>query len=863
MRKPDFNFNIRGKLLVVVVTGVLVSFCVIGAFRIYQAKKILTQDMLQSGQERASLVAESVSNLILAYDYANLESLAERIVKFQDIDAIEIINANGKVMTARSSSDFVPGMKYFVVTSPVIFAGKPIGRVEIHLSLKRLDEVLRETYRNVIVALSLSAVFISALIYVSVSSLVVSPLLRLGKAADQLALGDFDAVLPAPSNDELGNLVRAFSTMRKSRKLSEARMMAIFDNAPDAFIQLDEDGLITNWNDNATHIFGYKKNEVIGKPFNMATPDRAINLNIGYRTFHDHADDYKFGGLSREVIGRRKNGSQFPLEIRAGEVEFEGVTNFIVSARDITRRKESEAELLAAISAAEAANAAKSAFLSNMSHEIRTPMNSIIGMTSLALKSQQDPRQRDYLVKVEYSASHLLSLINDILDFSKIELNKLELEKANFRLASVFENILAQLADKAHEKGLRLLVDVDRSLYTHLQGDILRITQILLNFTSNAIKFTAQGEIKVRASKLESYDDGYLIRFEVQDTGIGISESEISKLFQVFHQADTSTTRKFGGSGLGLAISKQLVELMGGTVGVASQPGQGSTFWFTIRLEKGEQLSDDLSSARFDPDAFKGVSILLVEDNVFNQQVAQEMLEGFGASVRIANNGLEAVNTLLAYRFDCVLMDVQMPVMDGLEATRQIRANPSLAGNPIIAMTANAGAEDRERCFKAGMDYFISKPVFADKLYMTISQCLQEKSPSGKNDQKTSSVVQARNDTFGAGDPGVLDLSVLGKLLGNDAVKVEKFAFKFLQSAQQGLEEIDAALQRENLAEVAALGHRNKSPARTVGAMGYAELCLSLEKFKLGGDIEQARNIVEQMRVLLAQITEQVNREFA
>ena len=868
MNKSGFKFKIREKLLVVVVTGVLISFGIIGAYRLYQAKKSITQEMIQSGQERAALVAESVSNLILGYDYSNLESLAGRIVQFQDIDAIEIINVNGKVMTSKKSRGFVPGMDSLIISSPVLFSGKQIGRVEISLSLKRLDNTLWETYRNVIIALSFFALFFSALIYASVSYLVVNPVLRLGKAADQLALGNFDAMLPAPSTDELGSLVHAFSSMRKSRKLSEARMMAIFDNAPDAFIQLDENGMILNWNDNASQIFGYTKNEVIGKPFDMATPDRANTLNIEYRGFQDQADDYQVGGLSREVIGKRKDGSRFPLEIRAGEVEFEGETNFIISARDITRRKESETELLEAISDAEAANAAKSAFLSNMSHEIRTPMNSIIGMTGLALKSQLDPKQRDYMIKVEYSAKHLLSLINDILDFSKIELNKLELEKVSFRLESVFESILVQFADNAKEKGLRLLVDMDHELSVPLLGDTLRLTQVLLNYTSNAVKFTSQGEIKVSARKFESYDDAYLIRFEVQDTGIGISEKDIGTLFQVFHQADASTTREFGGSGLGLAISKQLVELMGGAVGVSSQLGKGSTFWFTVRLGKGERLAAESQSNQLDRENFQGASILLVEDNIFNQQVAQEILEGFGASVSIANNGLEAVNTLLNQRFDCVLMDVQMPVMDGLEATRQIRANPLLAGTHIVAMTANAGAEDRARCFAAGMDKFISKPVFADKLYIAISECLSGKRTSAKvnsesSQAETSPLLNGHVKVLPkANNSDVLDLSVLGKLIGNDPVKIKKFAFKFLESAQQGLEEISVALQKENLVELGALGHRNKSPARTVGALGYADLCLSLEKFKGGGDVEQARIIVEKMRALLVQITEQINREF-
>jgi signal transduction histidine kinase/ActR/RegA family two-component response regulator len=384
-----------------------------------------------------------------------------------------------------------------------------------------------------------------------------------------------------------------------------------------------------------------------------------------------------------------------------------------------------EARLIRDKEAAEEATRMKSSFLANMSHEIRTPMNAVMGLTELLLKTQLDARQRDYVQRLRTSGRHLTHIIDDVLDLSKIEAGKLEIECTRFSLQDVLSDVSNFVRDKALMKGLRLEFDCDPLLPAAMEGDSLRVTQALLNLVNNAVKFTDRGGITVRALRESQGDDGVVLRFEVADTGIGMDEAQVARLFQNFHQADASTTRKYGGTGLGLAISRRLAQLMGGDMGVKSAPGRGSTFWFTVCVSEAEASASAPLVAMPEEgeglEALSGARVLLVEDNDMNQIIAAEFLADAGCEVDVAADGSVALDMIRAKPYDVVLMDMQMPVMDGVTATREIRRDARFDALPIIAMTANAMEQDRRACRAAGMNAYVTKPFDPEEFLATVA----------------------------------------------------------------------------------------------------------------------------------------------
>ncbi len=716
---------------------------------------------------------------------------------------------------------------------------------------------------------------------------------------------------------------------------SEARIYAILHTIPDGIISFSGNGIIEEFSANAERIFGYPATEVIGQHISMLMPRFELTDALPGRK------ETATGGGEREISGKHKNGNTFPLELSVSEVMLGGERHYTCMARDITRRKRNQQELIAAKQEAELANQTKSYFLANMSHEIRTPMNAIIGFTHLCLETRLTRGQRDYLEKVYLSANSLLGIINDILDFSKIESGKMDMEHAPFNLESVLKGVAAITSMRAEEKHLEFLIDEAHGLPEVLIGDSLRLGQVLSNLANNAVKFTEAGEVTIRIS-MEERDQGerrIALRFSVSDTGIGMTAEQIGKLFESFSQADVSTTRKYGGTGLGLAISKRLVELMGGKIWVESMPGKGSIFTFVLPFEflsdetakvpdfsvQRVLVADDNDNARrlmismlnalgieavgvasgheamvvlekdgpfgcamldwsmpdidglelagmirqaaslkiiylsghkhmetvhaprlaklldaviskpvlhselvaaivacstgkgilthaaqpFEmPSDLKGLRVLLVEDNEFNQQLAQALLNEAGVAVSIAEDGLEALSALHQEKFDAVLMDMQMPKMDGLEATRKIRENPAWAELPIIAMTANAMTGDRESCLAAGMNDYLSKPLHYKDMFDTLARWTH------REGMTQDEVLDADGATARMGDQR-LYLMMLEE---------------FVSSQGDAVSAMQEALGKHDSACAERLAHTLKGVAASVGAIRLSESALRMEQ---------------------------------
>jgi PAS domain S-box-containing protein len=674
---------------------------------------------------------------------------------------------------------------------------------------------------------------------------------------------------------------------------SNKRVEGLIDAAMDGIITVDDEQRVVRFNPAASRIFGVPLEQALGQPLEVFLPYRFREGHaVQVRRFGENGESSR--GMSRNAIVQavRRDGREFPAEVSISQLTIDARRYYTAILRDVTERVraeqeiqalnanlearveertaalsqansrllEQDAELREAKAVAENSTRMKSHFLANMSHEIRTPLNAVIGLAHLAMKSASDDRQRDYLAKIQHSSQHLLELINDILDLSKIEADKLDIERTDFRLSEVLDNVSTVIGHLAAAKGLELNFRVERDVPEHLMGDPLRLGQMLLNYGNNAVKFTDDGEIELRVSLLEATEDGgVLLRFDVRDTGIGLTPEQIKGLFQSFHQADGSTSRKYGGTGLGLSIVSRLARLMGGEVGVDSEPGRGSTFWVSARFAKGSQHSavlqletaaqnalvvNDSQAAGVAPrsalaseaaEAARsvpvGATVLLVEDNEINQQVAAELLKDAGLTVDVVGNGQAALDRVQQRHYDLVLMDLHMPVMDGLTATRAIRALPGLADLPVVAMTASAMADDRKRCLDAGMNDFVTKPIEPENLVSVLMAHLKPVTGGRVAVRVIPATVPVTTAApeLPRAIPG-LDMALGMRRSAGKTVLYLSLLRKFVDAYRRFPGDTRALLERSDRTAAHRAAHSFKSVAGSVGATQLQDLAAQLER---------------------------------
>lgn len=774
---------------------------------------------------------------------------------------------------------------------PIERNGERIGTIYLVSDTRELEA--RERHFSEIAVLAVLMSFVAAyLLGARLQRSISEPVRELAQTVSAVSLGkDYSIRATKSSEDEIGSLVDGFNEMldrirERERALQSARdnlevtvsertselqkeiaerknteqmleertafFNSLIENSPIAIVAVGIDDVVQFCNPAFEKLFGHRRADVIGKSLLRLLTNEEIRAEVAANR------EALWKGTVIHTVSRRARSDGTLVDVEAFSVPLGPMghrTGAVMQYQDITERKRAEEALLRAKDAAEAASRAKSEFLANMSHEIRTPMNGIIGMTELTLDTQLTPEQREYLGLVRASADSLLKLINDILDFSKIEAGKVEVEKIDFPFKQTLDETLKSLTLRAGQKNVDLSWRVGPGIPEFLRGDAGRLRQILVNLVGNAVKFTKRGDIEVSVEgELES-DAGVMLHFQVRDSGIGIPKEKQEMIFEAFTQVDSSTTRNYGGTGLGLAITSRLVQLMGGKIWVESEPGRGSIFHFTSRFESiggGRQTADPgspeairaLPSAAAAPStsqAARGMKILLAEDNAVNRRLAIALLQKRGHRIAATENGQEALDALERENFDLVLMDVQMPVLDGFGAIRAIRAKEQSSGAhlPIIALTAHAMKGDRERCLAAGADEYVTKPIRTPDLLAAIDRATNTNS-------RPANTAPPMPASHSAGPP-VLDFAAALDRVDGDRELLENLMGMFAGECSRDIAEIRKSLEARDMEQLERLAHTLKGASASLAAGRVADAAFALEKQARTGEMGNAERLLEML----------------
>jgi len=711
----------------------------------YEYEKIVS-----SLNRLTTIQSAAIQNAVWEYDYERINQLLSEFQSVPFVKGSAVYGKNGNLIgkAGELATELVPDE--LVVTKGLYASStnkkKKIGQLVVVAHNKELlDNVYKHIKINVLILIGLVISLVLCTLFI-VNSTISRPLGFLRAAIQKSKNHRKSEQVNWSSKDELGDVVKEYNKMQtqkadaerevleyqkhleelvdirtKDLNKSEKRARSIIENAVDGIIVIDDNGIVLIFSPAASEIFGYREEEIVGNSVNTLIPGEITSIRDSFiQQNQESSENPKLIGKNKEIVGRRKDGSDFYMDLAVGEFNIDHEHFLVGILRDITERKAAQKEVEQAREIAEEATKAKSDFLANMSHEIRTPMNAIIGMSGLALKTELDKKQRNYIEKVNLSAESLLGIINDILDFSKIEAGKMDMEAIDFRLETVMDNLASLIGLRAEDKGLELLFDVAADVPTALIGDPLRLGQILVNLGNNAVKFTDEGEIVVATRLKELSDKSAVLHFAVHDSGIGMTQEQQAKLFQSFSQADTSTTRKYGGTGLGLSISKRLCEMMAGDIWVESEEGKGSSFQFSAKFE----LQKNVPMGRIKPQLpeLEGLRVLVVDDNKIARDIMLDLLGSFDFKAQAVKSGEEAMEKLLKEQqnIDLVLMDWQMPYLDGVETTRILLS--SGLNVPVILITAYGREEAQESSTDVNFAGILNKPVSASTLLDSIME---------------------------------------------------------------------------------------------------------------------------------------------